>query len=63
MFHLANNQKVQSKLHEEISSILHPGEPASVDSLKKMPYLKAAIKESMRYFFPLFYDCGYRFYY
>ena len=48
MFHLANNQKVQSKLHEEISSILHPGEPASVDSLKKMPYLKAAIKESMR---------------
>lgn len=48
LFNLANNQKVQSKLHEEIASLHDPGQPATADTLKKMPYLKAVIKESMR---------------
>ena len=52
LFNLANNPEKQSKLHQEISGLHQPGEPATAESLKKMPYLKACIKESMRYFCP-----------
>ena len=50
LFNLANNPEKQSKLYKEISGLHQPGEPANSESLKKMPYLKACIKESMRYF-------------
>jgi len=48
LFNLANNPEKQSKLYKEISGLHQPGEPANSESLKKMPYLKACIKESMR---------------
>eukprot|EP00794_Sanderia_malayensis_P016875 gene16875-18580_t len=48
LFNLANNQKVQTKLHEEISTVLKPDEPATPETLKKMPYMKAVMKESHR---------------
>ena len=49
LFNLANNQKAQTKLHEEISQFLKPDEPATPEILKKMPYTRAVMKESMRY--------------
>ena len=49
LFNLANNPKVQNKLHHEVTGLHQPGEPVTAESLKKMPYLKACIKESMRY--------------
>ncbi|XP_065072329.1 1,25-dihydroxyvitamin D(3) 24-hydroxylase, mitochondrial-like [Rhopilema esculentum] len=48
LFNLATNQQAQSKLHEEIANFMEPGEPATVEMLKRMPFLKAVIKESMR---------------
>ncbi|XP_032073203.1 1,25-dihydroxyvitamin D(3) 24-hydroxylase, mitochondrial [Thamnophis elegans] len=39
---------VQAKLFEEIQNVVSPGEDPNCEHLKKMPYLKACLKESMR---------------
>nr|XP_033791173.1 1,25-dihydroxyvitamin D(3) 24-hydroxylase, mitochondrial-like [Geotrypetes seraphini] len=48
IFNLSQNSNVQEKLYEEIQNTLLPGEHPTAQSLKKMPYLKSCLKESLR---------------
>ena len=48
LYQLAKNQDKQLKLHQEISTVLKPGEIATAKSLPELPYLKACIKEVLR---------------
>ena len=48
LYELAKNQDKQFKLHQEISTVLKPGEIVSANSLSKMSYFKACIKEVLR---------------
>ncbi|GFS02339.1 cytochrome P450 [Elysia marginata] len=48
LFNLARNPEKQEKLHEEILAVLGTEEPLSKDSLARMPYLKACLRESFR---------------
>ena len=56
LYELARNQDKQFNLHQEILTVLKPGEIVTAKSLSKMPYLKACIKEVLRlypvYFIP-----------
>jgi len=54
LYHIANNPKKQEKLREEVMSVL-PDKimPITHDILKRIPYVKACIKESLR-LFPIF---------
>ncbi|XP_055902865.1 probable cytochrome P450 12a5, mitochondrial [Eupeodes corollae] len=48
---LAKNPAKQDILREEVFKILpHKDSPLSVESMKNMPYLRACIKESMRFY-------------
>ncbi|XP_048351862.1 1,25-dihydroxyvitamin D(3) 24-hydroxylase, mitochondrial [Sphaerodactylus townsendi] len=48
LYNLSRNPRIQAKLLEEIQSVLAAGESPSAEHLKRMPYLKACLKESMR---------------
>lgn len=49
LYHLAMNPRAQEKLHEEIRLVLPDKElPITVETMKKIPYLKACLKESLR---------------
>ena len=48
MYSLARNPNVQQQLYEEVSSVLKPGERATLENLQKMPLLRGCIKESLR---------------
>lgn len=49
LYHLAMNPRAQEKLHEEIKLALPNKElPVTVETMKKIPYLKACLKESLR---------------
>lgn len=49
LYNLANNQKAQDKLREEIMSLLPDSEALlTPESLNNLPYMRACIKESMR---------------
>lgn len=49
MYHLSQNPEKQAKLREEILRILPEKKSRlTINSLKKIPYLKACIKESLR---------------
>jgi len=51
MLHLSENQDKQEKLHQELKKIIpDPNMPITTEMLSEMKYLKACIKESMRYF-------------
>lgn len=54
LYELAKNQDKQFKLHQEISTVLKPGEILSADSLSKMSYLKSCIKEVLR-LYPIYF--------
>ncbi|XP_048576536.1 sterol 26-hydroxylase, mitochondrial [Nematostella vectensis] len=45
---LAKNPEVQEKLHKEVTSVLEPGEVATLATLNKMRYLRSVIKETLR---------------
>jgi cytochrome P450 len=49
MYNLAKNPEVQDRLHKEVTSVLKPGEIATPTTINKMHYLKACIKETLRY--------------
>lgn len=49
IFNLSRNPGAQRKLLEEIRAVVAPGEDPCGEHLKSMPYLKACLKESMRY--------------
>ncbi|XP_035720111.1 probable cytochrome P450 12b2, mitochondrial isoform X1 [Vespa mandarinia] len=49
LYHLAMNPRAQEKLHNEIKLALPDKEsPITVETMKKIPYLKACLKESLR---------------
>ena len=49
LYLLARNPDVQKQLHDEVSSVLKPGERATPAALQKMPFLRGCIKETLRY--------------
>jgi len=52
MLHLSANQEKQEKLHQELKKILpDPGIPITSEMLNEMKYLRACLKESMRFIF------------
>jgi cytochrome P450 len=50
---LAQNPRVEARLHEELDSVLG-GQTPTVEDLKRLPYAEMIIKESMRLFPPAF---------
>uniref|UniRef100_A0A8D0BJT3 Cytochrome P450 family 24 subfamily A member 1 n=1 Tax=Salvator merianae TaxID=96440 RepID=A0A8D0BJT3_SALMN len=48
LYNISCNPQVQAKLFEEIQEVVSAGENPNAEHLKKMPYLKACLKESMR---------------
>nr|QFF91475.1 1,25-dihydroxyvitamin D(3) 24-hydroxylase isoform 2 [Potamotrygon motoro] len=48
IFNLSRNAKVQEKLNEELLRVLPKNQIPTAEDIKKMPYLKACLKESMR---------------
>lgn len=48
LYNISCNPHVQAKLLDEIQNVISAGEDPNAEHLKKMPYLKACLKESMR---------------
>uniref|UniRef100_A0A0B7ATN8 Cytochrome P450 n=1 Tax=Arion vulgaris TaxID=1028688 RepID=A0A0B7ATN8_9EUPU len=51
-YNLAKNPESQEKLRTEIRNVLGHDQPVTAESLAKMHYLKACLKESFRYSYP-----------
>lgn len=49
LYSLAKNPDVQENLYHEVSTVLGPKEIATPETLRKMHYLKACVKESLRF--------------
>lgn len=49
IFNLSRNPGAQRKLLEEIREVVPPDQDPCGEHIKSMPYLKACLKESMRY--------------
>lgn len=49
IFNLSRNPGAQRKLLEEIREVVSPDQDPCGEHIKSMPYLKACLKESMRY--------------
>ena len=50
LYYLSKNQEKQQKLYEELRSLLPQKEdPITADKLNEMKYLKACMKETLRY--------------
>ena len=56
LYDLANNPKVQEKVYEEVLSLIGPHGDFNSENFAKLQYIKACVKESMRYvIYTLFY--------
>ena len=53
MYNLALNPHIQDKLYSEIDQHLPPDRVLTEAALKKMSYVKACVKETLRYTFPV----------
>ena len=53
LYMMGKNPEKQDLLYQEVTSVLGNGERASAAALAKMPYLKAWVKETLR-FYPVF---------
>lgn len=49
LYNLSRNPQVQQRLLREIQSVLPDNQTPRAEDVRKMPYLKACLKESMRY--------------
>ena len=49
MYNLGRNLDIQDKLRKEIRSIMKDSDQADANLLEKMPYLRACVKETLRY--------------
>lgn len=49
LYNLSRNPRVQQRLLREIQSVLPDNQTPRAEDVRKMPYLKACLKESMRY--------------
>ncbi|TVU18808.1 hypothetical protein EJB05_34922 [Eragrostis curvula] len=45
---LVNHPAIQSKLREEMTTVLGPGVPVTEPDLERLPYLQAVVKETLR---------------
>ncbi|CAD6225792.1 unnamed protein product [Miscanthus lutarioriparius] len=45
---LVNHPAIQSKLREELASVLGAGVPVTEPDLERLPYLQATVKETLR---------------
>ena len=54
LYHLGRLPHIQEKLSQEIDMVVGKDENITADNLAKLSYLKACLKESMRYFFVVF---------
>lgn len=48
LYRLARDQKAQDRLYKEVNSVCPDKQEPDTDSLSRMPYLKAVIKETLR---------------
>jgi cytochrome P450 len=48
MANIVKHQHIQETLHKEINAAVKPGEEITEEDLKRMPYLKAVILETLR---------------
>ncbi|KAJ5374167.1 Cytochrome P450 [Penicillium concentricum] len=49
-FHVLNNPQIKSKLQQELSNAILVDQPMpTADTLEKLPYLRAVVKESLRF--------------
>ncbi|KAM3850721.1 sterol 26-hydroxylase, mitochondrial [Diretmus argenteus] len=48
LYHLARDSRVQERLYREVTSVCPGRQEPTSDDLKRMPYLKAIIKETLR---------------
>jgi len=49
LYHLAKNPRVQDRLHEEVKASLGPSGTLKKNAFDSLPYLKAVIKETLRF--------------
>lgn len=49
IFNLSRNPEAQRRLLKEIREVVPPDQDPCGEHIKSMPYLKACLKESMRY--------------
>lgn len=49
LYNLSRNPQVQQRLLQEIQSVLPDNQTPRAEDVRNMPYLKACLKESMRY--------------
>ncbi|THC95056.1 hypothetical protein EYZ11_005451 [Aspergillus tanneri] len=48
VLHLAANQRVQNKAHEELMCVVGPDRPPTFDDMPNLPYIRACVKEILR---------------
>ena len=48
MYELARNDKVQERLHDEVSNVLGKERDVTPETIKELRYMKACLKESLR---------------
>ncbi|OQE11805.1 hypothetical protein PENVUL_c002G00935 [Penicillium vulpinum] len=49
-FHILSNPQIKSRLQQELSSVILDGHPMpTAETLEKLPYLRAVVKESLRF--------------
>lgn len=49
LYNLSRNPQAQRRLLQEVQSVLPDNQTPRAEDLRNMPYLKACLKESMRY--------------
>ena len=49
LYDMANNPKVQERVYEEVLSLIGPHGDFNSENFAKLQYIKACVKESMRY--------------
>ena len=62
LYHLGRLPHIQEKLHQEVDRVVGKEKHITPDKIAKLSYLKAFLKESMRYYFCFYCFCLFFFY-
>lgn len=57
LYHLGRLPHIQEKLHQEVDRVVGKEKHITPDKIAKLSYLKAFLKESMRYYFCFYCFC------